>query len=502
MLSNEHQFENSSSVINAQGAIALQEQPQNSVGNRRTTTTETNIEHSLREQSSRQTKLDNYTTVFHPDGTIVSLTDHQQHQDNAESTTNTVYSRQMFQQLRLPFTSSNQNANQTQTNNNLVNTTGFNSHALSLQQSYQYTEQESLDFNALGEVILDDGRKIRFNFNQGYERDYLKQESAQLTHQAVTFIDPLVITYDTNAIDVLGNEHFTFDMNNDGQIEQLTFTAAGSGFLVLDKNADGEINHGGEVFGGVSGNGFEELTQYDTDNNQWIDENDAIFTELQIWTKTSTNEKQLISLKDAGIGAIYLNSSTGEYTFTNHHNNAKGKLQQSGIFLKENGEVGSIKQIDLAVQELPVVEIENNIATQAPLLVANQDSPALFNVSFLANPIEPNAINGITEEDLTIDWFSFEDELKALNKLIDRLATGEANLLDIGLFLNSGITNQVNTSSFNNPNLMPSTAIFATKSLPVTAYQPPKISLDIGSSKYIDIFNLQSNLGSILNKNI
>ncbi|MDI6602302.1 MAG: hypothetical protein QME46_11105 [Thermoanaerobacteraceae bacterium] len=37
----------------------------------------------------------------------------------------------------------------------------------------------------------------------------------------------------------------------------------------------------------MTGNGFQELMQFDDDSNSWIDENDDIFDKLRIWTKDS-----------------------------------------------------------------------------------------------------------------------------------------------------------------------------------------------------------------------
>jgi hypothetical protein len=45
-----------------------------------------------------------------------------------------------------------------------------------------------------------------------------------------------------------------------------------SGLLVIDKNLDGKVNDGSELFGPSTGDGFEKLARYDEDRNGWIDE--------------------------------------------------------------------------------------------------------------------------------------------------------------------------------------------------------------------------------------
>ena len=52
-----------------------------------------------------------------------------------------------------------------------------------------------------------------------------------------------------------------FDVDSDGQADKGVDAAAGSGFLALDKNSDGKVNNGSELFGAQSGNGFADPGQ-------------------------------------------------------------------------------------------------------------------------------------------------------------------------------------------------------------------------------------------------
>ena len=76
-----------------------------------------------------------------------------------------------------------------------------------------------------------------------------------------------------------------FDIDADGEEESISYLQGGSGYLALDKNGDGVINDGSELFGTKSGDGFADLAEYDADGNGWIDENDPIFDKLLIWAK-------------------------------------------------------------------------------------------------------------------------------------------------------------------------------------------------------------------------
>lgn len=128
-----------------------------------------------------------------------------------------------------------------------------------------------------------------------------------------------------------------------GKKEEFAFVSSGSGFLTLDKNNDGIVNDGSELFGPNSGDGFDDLRVYDKDKNGWIDENDTVFDKLRIWTKDENGNETFYSLKDLGIGSLALQSVTTPFEFQN------GNLAQSSVFLRENGSAGMISEIDLRV---------------------------------------------------------------------------------------------------------------------------------------------------------
>ena len=160
-------------------------------------------------------------------------------------------------------------------------------------------------------------------------------------------MDPLVINLDAPAADVK-DQKFFFDLDADGHEEAISRLGAGSGFLALDKNGDGQINDGSELFGALSGNGFADLAKYDDDGNGWIDEADEIFEKLLIWSKDANGNDQLVGLGKAGVGAICLSAQNTQFSMNNMHNEVNAMVRQTGMFLYENGGVGTIQQLDLA----------------------------------------------------------------------------------------------------------------------------------------------------------
>ncbi|NLD47470.1 MAG: hypothetical protein GX660_09755, partial [Clostridiaceae bacterium] len=140
-----------------------------------------------------------------------------------------------------------------------------------------------------------------------------------------------------------------FDLDFDGKTEQISFVSKESGFLALDLNNDGVINDGRELFGPQTGDGFSELAKYDLDENNWIDENDAVFSKLKIWVKDDSGKDMLFTLAEKGIGALYLGNVNTPFSLKDASNNLNGVIRKSGVFLKENGTAGTIQHIDLAV---------------------------------------------------------------------------------------------------------------------------------------------------------
>ena len=157
--------------------------------------------------------------------------------------------------------------------------------------------------------------------------------------------DPLVINMDSDITSV-SDQKFLFDIDADGKEDYVSFAGEGSGFLAIDKNNDGKINDGSELFGTKSGDGFKDLAAYDTDKNGWIDENDAVFNELKVWTKDKDGNDKLLDLKEADVGAIYLGNVDTEFSYKNLDGATDGVLRKTGIYLKESsGAAGTVAHV-------------------------------------------------------------------------------------------------------------------------------------------------------------
>ena len=266
---------------------------------------------------------------------------------------------------------------------------------ISLRQTDIHFEEEKVQFESFGQVTTEDGRMINFSLDMSLDRSFLsrKQEDTLIRkwQERIDLTDPLVINLD-GKVPQLSDVRFKFDLNADGRTEDISFASPGSGFLAFDKNNDNVINNGSELFGPGTGNGFGELAAFDEDQNNWIDENDAVFSKLSVWTRDENGEDRLISLKDAGIGAIALDYAATRFNMTQPDNTLKGQLKSTGMFLFENGNVGSVHQVDLAVHTPEKTEKDTAQFFQDDMQTLPVNSPPGLSSSIVTDGPQPEAV--------------------------------------------------------------------------------------------------------------
>ena len=213
--------------------------------------------------------------------------------------------------------------------------------------SQTYAQMQAMNFQ-LKATVNAEGKTHEIAIDVSLSRSFL-QHTSIIVDLVPNLSDPLVLNLN-GRMPSIGDGKFSFDIDSDGQSDQISTLAKGSAFLALDKNENGQIDDGSELFGAKSGNGFSDLASYDDDKNGWIDENDAIFDKLRIWEK-SEGEDKLVTLGEVGIGAIFLGNIDTPFSMKSEINALNAELRKSGFFMFEDGKAGVISHIDFAVED-------------------------------------------------------------------------------------------------------------------------------------------------------
>ena len=82
-----------------------------------------------------------------------------------------------------------------------------------------------------------------------------------------------------------------FDMNNDGVRDRSAWLTADDGLLFYDRNQNGVVDGQIELFGDMTrGIGaYQDLSQYDSNNDGLITNGDWIWNKLQVWRDANVN---------------------------------------------------------------------------------------------------------------------------------------------------------------------------------------------------------------------
>ena len=181
--------------------------------------------------------------------------------------------------------------------------------------------------------------------------------------------DPLVLDLNgDNNIDLITADDSIvyFNHKNDGVKVNTSWIGKDDGFLVIDKNNNGTIDNGSELFGNfttknngdMANNGFEALKDYDTNGDLIIDYRDDKFGELKIWQDLNSDgisqSGELKTLKEAGISRLNLNNSE-----TSNEVLEGNSITHAGSFVRNDGTTSILADVSFNVNTTDNI-VENN----------------------------------------------------------------------------------------------------------------------------------------------
>lgn len=241
--------------------------------------------------------------------------------------------------------------------------------ARDLQSNLDQAVAESIDYQILRRTLMPDAEPVEPVATESTEassvslddelpasvteavvraEQTLEQRSLELnvSSQPPKQSDPLVLDLAGNGLRTRGLlDAVSFDLDADGRRDRISAPAGDDALLALDRNGNGRIDDGRELFGDQNGaaNGFAELARHDDNRDGRIDPLDAVFSRLSLLRFSLDGQQQQISLQQAGVGSIGLSSRD-----TNLALGAYDRIAQLGSFNFSDGRQGLAADLLLA----------------------------------------------------------------------------------------------------------------------------------------------------------
>ena len=168
--------------------------------------------------------------------------------------------------------------------------------------------------------------------------------------------DPIILDLDGDGLETVGlASNVFFDHDGDGVLTKTGWAGKNDALLVWDRNANGTIDTGAELFGDftvlpngtLAPNGFAALAALDSNGDGILDASDPAFAELKLWRDTSqdgvSQGGEFISLAEAGIVSLNLANTLKNQNLANGN-----QLTREGSFTRADGTTAAMGEFRLA----------------------------------------------------------------------------------------------------------------------------------------------------------
>ncbi len=170
--------------------------------------------------------------------------------------------------------------------------------------------------------------------------------SATLQRESTEKADPLILNLDNTDFSFSVESSVLFDLNADGQKDIISNLNTGNAFLAFDKNRNGVIDDGRELFGDASGaeDGFSDLASYDLNDDGLINAQDQLFDQLLLLSFSADGEQSLNTLSSERIESLSLYEEKEDVIY-----NGDNQLTSQAIFIRGDNTVGRIGDFLLSI---------------------------------------------------------------------------------------------------------------------------------------------------------
>ena len=194
--------------------------------------------------------------------------------------------------------------------------------------------------------------------------------------------DPLTLDLDGDGIETLasnGHKGALFDHSNDGIRTATGWVSKDDGFLVYDRNGDGVVNNGGELFGDNTllkngeraTNGYQALADLDDNGDGKVDAADSAFAKLRVWRDLNqdgiSQEGELLTLNEAKVKALNLANKNTDRDLGNGNS-----LAEEGTYTDSDGNEKQMGDLNLAADPF-----HSRFSDSVPLTDEQQQAPNL-----------------------------------------------------------------------------------------------------------------------------
>ena len=276
--------------------------------------------------------------------------------------------------------------------------------------------------------------------NIGYGAPGGMSASSATAAEAATIaprIDPLVLDLDGDGIETTSTRNgsvILFDHDGDGIKTGTGWVKPDDGWLVLDRNGNGAIDSGRELFGvntiksngQLAKDGFDALKDLDLNHDNKIDSIDDVFANLRIWRDLNqdgvSQGNELSTLGDNSITAININSTAVRNDLGN------GNIQTAaGSFTRSNGTTGIAGETSESTAgnlDLLVSTFYRQFTTHIPLTDQAKSLPSLRGSGQVRDLNEAISLSTDLGETVTIytQQTTRQDQFNQLDRFIDQWA--------------------------------------------------------------------------------